>query len=302
MKGKKAFILVLAFSCGFLAALLWVSEKGVTVSAQCPDNPPHEPKANADCNGDVNGDGAIDLADAIYLLQFLFANGPVPVPIQCDCNDPYELPAPRAYFSFNNADDPAHDDSSNGNDGIVLGPIYSDGSLYFDGNGYVDIGAKPGLRISGDLTVTAWVRAEPAVYGQRFSNIISRQGWSRDRHWCWGLRLNHGRPECWISASGTYPINQLTSTIEVDAALHHIAMAYEPQRSIRLYVDGSVVSERLESVLGGIADPAEVPIYIGAAYYSVSFDTFFGSIDDVRIYAQALSPRQISAIIDLGRP
>ena len=35
-------------------------------------------------NGDVNGDGRIDVADAIYLLGYLFANGPKPGAIACD--------------------------------------------------------------------------------------------------------------------------------------------------------------------------------------------------------------------------
>lgn len=30
--------------------------------------------------GDVNGDGAVDVADAVYLLSSLFGNGPEPVP------------------------------------------------------------------------------------------------------------------------------------------------------------------------------------------------------------------------------
>jgi len=34
-------------------------------------------------NGDVNGDGMIDMGDPIYLLRFLHAHGPAPVPIVC---------------------------------------------------------------------------------------------------------------------------------------------------------------------------------------------------------------------------
>jgi len=34
-------------------------------------------------NGDVNGTGNIDIADAVYLLSYLFANGPAPVAIEC---------------------------------------------------------------------------------------------------------------------------------------------------------------------------------------------------------------------------
>jgi hypothetical protein len=47
-------------------------------------------------NGDVNGDGAIDLSDAVYLLQSMFLDGPPPVAITCpQCPDPCP-PAPTA--------------------------------------------------------------------------------------------------------------------------------------------------------------------------------------------------------------
>jgi hypothetical protein len=42
------------------------------------------------CNGDVNADTTLNTADAIYLLQYLFANGPAPVPIERCC----ALPSP----------------------------------------------------------------------------------------------------------------------------------------------------------------------------------------------------------------
>jgi len=38
-------------------------------------------------NGDVNGSGAIDIADAIYLLTYLFAQGPEPEAIECAACD-----------------------------------------------------------------------------------------------------------------------------------------------------------------------------------------------------------------------
>ena len=37
------------------------------------------PGPAADCNGDVNGDGGVDIGDGVYLLNFLFAQGPAPV-------------------------------------------------------------------------------------------------------------------------------------------------------------------------------------------------------------------------------
>jgi hypothetical protein len=40
------------------------------------------PSGNGNGNGDVNASGTIDIADAIYLLTYLFAKGPVPEPIE----------------------------------------------------------------------------------------------------------------------------------------------------------------------------------------------------------------------------
>jgi hypothetical protein len=48
--------------------------------ADCPGDP------GTPCgNGDVNGSGTIDIADAVYLLQHLFANGPEIVSIETPC-------------------------------------------------------------------------------------------------------------------------------------------------------------------------------------------------------------------------
>jgi hypothetical protein len=34
-------------------------------------------------NGDVNGDGRLDISDPIYIVNWLFGEGPAPVPIEC---------------------------------------------------------------------------------------------------------------------------------------------------------------------------------------------------------------------------
>lgn len=46
-------------------------------------------------NGDVNGSGAIDIADAIYLLSYLFSSGPLPEEILCpECPPCDSIPLP----------------------------------------------------------------------------------------------------------------------------------------------------------------------------------------------------------------
>jgi hypothetical protein len=68
-------------------------------------------------NGDVNGDGALNITDAVYLLQHLFQGGPAPVPIvtkaaglpatgQTKC---YDGAIPAIEIPCNSADFPGQD-------------------------------------------------------------------------------------------------------------------------------------------------------------------------------------------------
>ena len=60
------------FFC-FVTIFLLISGSVLRVNgADCPDTPAPDPGAVATCNGDVNGDESINVADAIYLLGYLF--------------------------------------------------------------------------------------------------------------------------------------------------------------------------------------------------------------------------------------
>ncbi len=49
------------------------------VQADCQDTPCLNPPC---CNGDVNGDGAVDISDAVYLLNYLFSNSAQPTGVE----------------------------------------------------------------------------------------------------------------------------------------------------------------------------------------------------------------------------
>ncbi len=74
---RNAFIpLVIGVCLGVTATLLLVSGGLSVVKAACQDNPCLSPPC---CNGDVNADGAVNIADAVALLMYLFVDGPEPV-------------------------------------------------------------------------------------------------------------------------------------------------------------------------------------------------------------------------------
>ncbi len=80
MEGKGKFGMILCFLAG--VALILLPEQGGLpwVEAGCTDDPCGNPPC---CNGDVNGDAAIDIADAISILSYLFGSGAEPVSIWC---------------------------------------------------------------------------------------------------------------------------------------------------------------------------------------------------------------------------
>ncbi len=79
------------FLAGFCVAIIGFHGASYLVcEADCRNDCPLGPCGNPPCcdhppccNGDVNGDGGIDLGDAVYILQYLFAQGPEIAPIAC---------------------------------------------------------------------------------------------------------------------------------------------------------------------------------------------------------------------------
>ncbi len=89
MKAKVTLALV-CLVVGFASALLLVPSTVPVSLADCGDDPCANPPC---CNGDVNGSGAIDIADAVYLLSYLFAQGPESKAITCPVPSGGALPA-----------------------------------------------------------------------------------------------------------------------------------------------------------------------------------------------------------------
>ncbi len=86
-------------------------------------------------NGDVNADGAIDIADAIHLLDWLFVGGPAPAPIDC----PTLLPATGQSRCFDDAGAviSCDDDEFPGQDGFWRRGCPSGGRFAANGDGTV---------------------------------------------------------------------------------------------------------------------------------------------------------------------
>lgn len=76
---KPCIGIAIGFLFGVIGTALVICIAVPNVTADCFDSPCSHPPC---CNGDSNGDGSLDIADAIYLLAYLFADGPRPPEIE----------------------------------------------------------------------------------------------------------------------------------------------------------------------------------------------------------------------------
>ena len=163
-------------------------------SADCPGS-----KGTPCANGDVNGDGGLDIADAIYLLSHLFADGPEPVPIECP---PSSLPATgqsRCYDTWGNELD-CSDTDFPGQDGFYQAGCSGEDRFTDNGNGTV----------SDQCTGLMWTKTATA----------ERISWQEALHYC--EALEEGGYDDWRLPNAL----ELISLATMDSALP--ALSFQP--------------------------------------------------------------------------
>jgi hypothetical protein len=190
----------------------------------------------------------------------------------------------------------ARDESGYGNDASITGAVYTasgrfGGALSFDGNGdWVTVPDASSLDLTSAMTLEAWVHPTG-------SNTVPRPivGKERPSNAAWFLSAATSgvtNPSVAIrlgsnvvaTAGSPLPVNTWT----------HLAATYDGA-FLRLYVNGTLAVERAAS--GALATSSR-PLRIG--HNDVAGGVFLGRIDEVRVYARALTAQQIQA--DMMRP
>jgi hypothetical protein len=189
-------------------------------------------------------------------------------------------------YGFNNT---ADDGGSGGHDGTLVGGTFTpdrfglpNAALRLDGNDHVRVADHSDLRLTGGLTLAAWIRERtPGTYAK----IISR----RSGNYFYFLGVDNGRPYGGIGDGSSYTVTRKSIAMIPDR-WHFVAFVYDDATdSMRIYFDGSLdetaVAVSLPLVPG-------VDLTIGADYEG-NQNFFTGSIDGVAIYDQALTVEQI---------
>jgi hypothetical protein len=176
------------------------------------------------------------------------------------------------------------------------------------------------LDITGALTLEVWVKknATTVVKGNNEGIVSKFVGTGDQRSFALAVTdpstgtggalqfiINNGSPPVIPPTPGTnaasvvYTVPATTYALPAGGEWVHIAAVYVPSTSMTLYVNGSVIGTPLITGVPASIFSGTAPLWIGRQHGgattplgSVSFE---GLIDEVAVYAEALSPERIAA-------
>lgn len=161
-------------------------------------------------------------------------------------------------------------------------------SLSLDGvNDYVYASSTVPLQITGDITVSAWVRIDTPNTGMFIAEKYDSGG---DAGWILavdtsGVPYLDGR-----DSSSNYRTSGLASPDIDDGEWHHL-VGQRSGSTWKIYVDGAAGSSNNVGTSGSIANAIDLNI---GRYQQGNSHFFDGRIDDVRIYNRALAESEIA--------
>jgi hypothetical protein len=180
------------------------------------------------------------------------------------------------------------DTSRNANRGTISGATWTQGrfgeALAFDGiNDYVAIPDSTSLDITGELTLEAWIYPR-VLSGYRV--IIDKTTTGAPSNYylaTLGDEVNFG----FYSGSVWHAHTTNNANLALNRWYHVAAVYNDAQNTVEIYLDGARVLSAAET--GSLVTNNET-LRIGVGYQGEEFN---GSIDEVRIYNQALSASEI---------
>jgi len=191
--------------------------------------------------------------------------------------------------------DTIYDDSDNNNDGTASSTTWTyttgkfGGCLDFGGNDYVNGGDDASLKITGEVTISAWVYQDTT--GNNIKIVSKRTG--NDFYF---LGSDSGKLYAGIGDGTTNKVTNKTTTLP-SGSWHHCAMTYKDSSDeIKLYLDGLntetvTCTYVLRSFVANLSIGADSA---GTGFY------FDGKIDDVRIYNYERTAEQIMQDYNAG--
>jgi len=198
----------------------------------------------------------------------------------------------------------AFDSSGRGNQGVLHGldantawvAGRSQGALDIAHIGWVQAAASPSIdSITDRLTLAAWVDLEGSITpSDLFATALSRQiGTGKDQYYHLSVDIT-GRPTLFVTTVNGYMMPQAAGQVTM-GTWTHLAGVYDGAM-VRLYVNGGEVDS--QALTGAFASDT-TPIILGGNGNDASgvpTELFPGRIDELMLYARALSAEEIAQL------
>ena len=177
------------------------------------------------------------------------------------------------------------------------------GAMSFAGGGgdNINVGNPPEFNMTGAMTVTAWVYLDStsSVHGARNGRIIGKMGGGGRRAWSTGIEINTAGVDfpatLQVSSDGGDVIGVHEPTLPADQWVHY-AGVYTPGASLAVYLDGDLAGIRTDGIPVSQYSANGQPALIGHRPECPNCG-WYGSLDEVRIYNEALTEQQIEAVM-----
>lgn len=163
------------------------------------------------------------------------------------------------------------------------------------GNGCIAMGPALPFSAAESFTVSAWVKlGEFATHQIPISKHT--EGFANGYLLCINISPSYGAPhKPWFYDAHAGGAEALGATSVDDGAWHHIVGVRKAGELKRIYVDGKI--EDVASL--GTVEETIAPLLIGGVFAGgVAKGHFTGSIDDVQIYDEALTPTEIDRLFN----
>ncbi len=196
------------------------------------------------------------------------------------------------------------DASTNRNDGTVTGDVspapnrygIAGSALRFPGDpeSYLNLGDPAPLRITGAMTVAAWVLLDGSNANP--GRIITKRGAEGNESWDLGLEAapdGDGYVVAYQVALDSSQVVRVTDTapLPVDRWIHVVGV-YRPAEALEIYIDGQLRSELTSGVPGNQFSDNGSPVWIGSRQ-DCSDCGWNGLLDEVRLYDRPLGQVEI---------
>ncbi len=209
-------------------------------------------------------------------------------------------------------DGDAIDSSGNGHDGTINGNVQPapdrfgnpSGAMSFAGGGgdNINVGNPPEFQMSGAMTIAAWVYLDSTnpLHGARNSRIVGKMGAGGRRAFSTGIEKSANNVpfatmmQVASNASSIVGLTQSPS-MPLDRWVHYTAV-FTPGTSLEVYLDGQLAAIRTDGIPATQYNTNNQPVLIGNRP-EASDCGWYGFLDEVRIYDEALSKSRIESVM-----